>query len=220
MLIKSYRIIVDAESIRKIGKKELSDKEKKESEELKLLKEKILSEANEKAKLIVEEAKKKAEKIISDAQDQAKKIVEEAKLSYKEELEITKKEKEKLKNIIAATPSLIENEVKKLSDMILPIVKIIIKKILEKEIDEELVNRRVLSALAKIYDTATITLRVNPTDIQIINQIKDSLPQNVEIQPDPSIESGGVVVESRLGIMDKTTTFQWKMVEDIIDEIL
>jgi len=220
MLIKSYRIIVDAESIRKIGKRELSEEEKEKNEEIELLKEKILSEANEKAELIMEEAKKKAEKIVSEAQEQAKKIVEEARLSYKKELEITKKERERLENIISAIPQLIENEVKRLSEMILPVVKIIVKKILEKEADEELLNRRIESALSKIYDTATITLRVNPNDIQIVNQIKSSFPPNVVVQPDPSVEVGGVIVESHLGIMNKTTAFQWKMAEDIIDEIL
>ena len=220
MLIKSHRIIVDAESIRKIGKSRLDESRKKEDEELRLLKEKVLSEAGEKAKSIVEDAKEKAEKIIADAQEQAKEIVEEARLAYKKEIDATKEERERLRNIIAEIPSSIENEVKRLSDMILPIVKIVVKKVLEKEIDEDLVNRRIQSALSKIYDTATITLKVNPEDIQLVNQIRDSFPPNVEVQPDPSVERGGVIVESRLGIMDKTTNFRWKMVEDIIDEIL
>ncbi|MCD6449720.1 MAG: hypothetical protein J7L34_04355, partial [Thermotogaceae bacterium] len=172
------------------------------------------------AKQIIEEAEKKAEKITLKAEEEAKKLLEENRLAYKKEIEATKAERERLKSIASSLSSLFEAEIRRLSEMMLPIVKVMLKKILEKESDEELILRRIQSVLSKIYDTSTIILKINPADLKIVEHVKDSLPSNIEIQPDPSIEPGGVIVESHLGIMDKTTSFQWKIVEDIIDEIL
>ncbi len=64
-------------------------------------------------------------------------------------------------------------------------------------------------------------LRVSPKDSEKLSDVLESLrSQGFEVRIDPDLSEGDVLVETEKGIIDKTTPFRWKMIEDILDEIL
>lgn len=216
MIIKRHQIYVDAKSIRKIGGLLPGEREALE-EELKELRETVIREANERASHILEEARKRAQETLARAKEEADKVVEESKKAYSAELESLKEEKSKLQALLGSIPEKLDSAIKSLADEALPVLKVIYKKVLEKDIDEELARRRLESALSRIFETAGITIRLNPADVE---RVKDLVVKGANILPDPGLKEGDVLIETRLGILDKSTAFQWKMIEDIIDEVL
>lgn len=220
MIIKKRKIIyVDSPRIRNVIEREEKEKEKKNVD---IDVEKLLREAREQAKRIVEKAKEEAESILKKAKNDEKRLLEKAK-SNAERLE--KEYIEKLKNIDKIVKKFEENLNKKIDKivlLILPTLKILFKKILEKAIDEEIVERKIRSVLGKIVSMKKVTVRINPNDIShISNDLKEYFERNgIEMTLDPNIEKGGVIVETELGIIDKTFGFQWKLVEDIIEEVI
>ncbi|HIP92387.1 MAG TPA: flagellar export protein FliJ [Thermotoga sp.] len=220
MIIKKRKIIyVDSPRIRSVIEREEKEKEKKNVD---IDVEKLLREAREQAKKIVEKAKEEAENILKKAKDDEERLLEKAK-SNAEKLE--KEYIEKLRNIDKIVKKFEENLNKKIDKivlLILPTLRILFKKILEKAIDEEIVERKIRSVLGKIVSMKNVTVRINPNDIShISNDLREYFEKNgIEMTLDPNIEKGGVVVETELGIIDKTFGFQWKLVEDIIEEVI
>ena len=170
----------------------------------------------------MEKAKEEAENILKKAKDDEERLLEKAK-SNAEKLE--KEYIEKLRNIDKIVKKFEENLNKKIDKivlLILPTLRILFKKILEKAIDEEIVERKIRSVLGKIVSMKNVTVRINPNDIShISNDLREYFERNgIEMTLDPNVEKGGVVVETELGIIDKTFGFQWKLVEDIIEEVI
>ena len=219
MIIKKKRIIyVDSPRIRSV---ETVEEEKKEKE-IEIDVEKILKEAKERAGEIIEKAKKEAEEILKKAKDQEKELLEKAKNDV-EKLEREYIEKlEKIDKIVKNFEGNLNREIDKVVQLILPTLKVLFRKILEKAIDEEIVERKIRSVLGKIASMKKVTIRVNPDDVsRISDDLKEYFERNgIEMKLDPNVEKGGIVVETELGIIDKTFGFQWKLVEDIIEEVI
>ena len=219
MIIKKRRIIyVDSPRIRSV---ETVEEEKKEKE-IEIDVEKILKEAKERAGEIIEKAKKEAEEILKKAKDQEKELLERAKNDV-EKLEREYIEKlEKIDKIVKNFEENLNSEIDKMVQLILPTLKVLFRKILEKAIDEEIVERKIRSVLGKIASMKRVTIRINPDDVtKISNDLKEYFERNgIEMKLDPNVEKGGIVVETELGIIDKTFGFQWKLVEDIIEEVI
>ena len=219
MIIKKKRIIyVDSPRIRSV---ETVEEEKKEKE-IEIDVEKILKEAKERAGEIIEKAKKEAEEILKKAKDQEKELLERAKNDV-EKLEREYIEKlEKIDKIVKNFEENLNREIDKMVQLILPTLKVLFRKILEKAIDEEIVERKIRSVLGKIASMKRVTVRINPDDVTKISEdLKEYFERNgIEMKLDPNVEKGGIVVETELGIIDKTFGFQWKLVEDIIEEVI
>ncbi len=217
MIIKKHQIYIDAKSVKKIGPPPVLTRE---NEEFKKLKEAIEAEAKENARLILEEAQRRADEIVKRADEEAKRIIEEAKKAYVKEIEALKEERERLRVVINSIPSKLDAEIEKLTKLVLPVLKVIYRKILEKDIDEELAYRRIKNVLSAIFQTSNIIIKLSPQDLQRVKSSGLQIPEGVILKAEPSLNEGDVIVESDLGIIDKTTDFRWKMIEDIIDEIL
>ena len=219
MIIKKKRIIyVDSPRIRSV---ETVEEEKKEKE-IEIDVEKILKEAKERAGEIIEKAKKEAEEILKKAKDQEEELLEKAKNNV-EKLEREYIEKlEKIDKIVKNFEENLNREIDKMVQLILPTLKVLFRKILEKAIDEEIVERKIRSVLGKIASMKRVTIRINPDDVsRISDDLKKYFERNgIEMKLDPNVEKGGIVVETELGIIDKTFGFQWKLVEDIIEEVI
>jgi len=202
---------------RKIEKEEKVQEEKtkentsEEIQKIKEMREKILSEAQEEARKIIEGARKDAEEILSNAYNEA----EALKLEAKKVLEEAKTMKDDFQKYILALKEKIQKQVNQRIEEILPelldILKILFKKILEKEMDESAVERKLRSALSKLVGIKNVKIRINPEDA------KKTGPQLI---PDPNVERGGVIVETDFGILDKTFSHQWELVEDIFEEVV
>jgi len=219
VIIKKKRIIyVDSPRIRSV---ETVEEEKKEKE-IEIDVEKILKEAKEQAGEIIEKAKKEAEEILKKAKDQEEELLEKAKNNV-EKLEREYIEKlEKIDKIVKNFEESLNREIDKMVQLILPTLKVLFRKILEKAIDEEIVERKIRSVLGKIASMKRVTIRINPDDVsRISDDLKKYFERNgIEMKLDPNVEKGGIVVETELGIIDKTFGFQWKLVEDIIEEVI
>ena len=90
----------------------------------------------------------------------------------------------------------------------------------EIEMDKEVVVWVAREALAKIDDPGKITIKLNPSDLQFINETKYNLSEmignvdNVALESESSIQSGGCVVETDLGEIDARIEHQLQAVEE------
>ncbi|AIY86286.1 MULTISPECIES: FliH/SctL family protein [unclassified Thermotoga] len=208
---------------RKIEKEEKVQEEKtkentsEEIQKIKEMREKILSEAQEEARKIIEGARKDAEEILRSASSE----VETLKLEAKKVLEEAKTMRNDLQKYILGLKKEIQKQINLKIEEILPelldILKILFKKILEKEMDESTVERKLRSALSKVVGIKNVKIRINPEDAKKLDLSEVSRETLI---PDPNVERGGVIVETDFGILDKTFSHQWELVEDIFEEVV
>jgi len=120
-----------------------------------------------------------------------------------------------LKNLRQDTYQRLEKEVVELA---LAIARKVICR--EIEVDKEVVVWVAREALAKIEDPGKITIKLNPSDFQFINETKYQLSEmignidNVKLESEDSIQSGGCLVETDLGEIDARIEHQLQAVEE------
>ena len=219
MIIKKHLIYVDAKSVRRIGKEK--EEKKDEEREIERMREEVLKKAQIEADKIISEAKEKAKRIIEQAQKEYEEKISAASRELEEKMKEVETQRKRLENLENLLREKIGEAVKEIVEESLPILKVIYKKILEKDMDEDLARRRIESALERIYETSGVRFRISPEDAHgLEDTIKLLKGRGFEVVVDPSLKKGDVLVETSLGILDKTTSFRWKMVEDILEEVL
>ena len=120
-----------------------------------------------------------------------------------------------LKNLRKDTYQRLEKEV---VDLALAIARKVICR--EIEVDKEVVVGVAREALTKIEDPGKITIKLNPSDLQFINETKYQLSEmignidNVKLESEDSIQSGGCLVETDLGEIDARIENQLQAVEE------
>ena len=120
-----------------------------------------------------------------------------------------------LKNLRQDTYQKIEKEVVELA---LAIARKVICR--EIEVDKEVVVCVAREALTKIKDPGKIKIKLNPSDLQFINETKYQLSElignidNVTLEAEDGIQSGGCVIESNLGEIDARIEKQLQAVEE------
>ena len=98
----------------------------------------------------------------------------------------------------------------------------IARKVICREVstDKETVVCVAREALAKVDDTGKIKIKMNPADLQFINETKYQLSNligdvnSVTIEAEESIQSGGCVIETDLGEIDARIEKQLQAVEE------
>jgi flagellar biosynthesis/type III secretory pathway protein FliH len=86
--------------------------------------------------------------------------------------------------------------------------------------DRETVVCVAREALAKVDDPGKIKIKMSPADLQFINETKDQLSNlisdidNVTLEAEDSIQSGGCVIETDLGEIDARIEKQLQAVEE------
>lgn len=178
--------------------------------------EELLRNALQEAEIILKEAKEKAEEIIEEAKKKADFILQQA----KEVLVKVENEKKEVSAFLSKIRKIVEEKIEqKVEEIVqesLAVLKVLYRKILEKDMDDEVVTRKLRSVLKKIMDLKEVVVRVNPEDMRYVDL--NGL-EHVKLVPDPSVEKGGIVVETNFGVLDKTFSYQWKLVEDIFEEV-
>ncbi len=120
-----------------------------------------------------------------------------------------------LKNLRQDTYQRIENEV---VDLAMAIARKVICR--EIEVDKEVVVCVAREALAKVEAPGKIKIKLNPADLQFIDETKYQLSElignidNVTLEAEGSIQSGGCVVETDLGEIDARIENQLQAVEE------
>ena len=120
-----------------------------------------------------------------------------------------------LKNLRAETYHSIEKEVMELA-------LAIARKVICREIamDREIVAYVAREALASVENPGDIKIKMNPQDLQYINETKYKLSEligNIDIaslEPEENIQSGGCIIESNLGEIDARIEKQLLAVEE------
>ena len=120
-----------------------------------------------------------------------------------------------LKNLRQDTYQRIEKEVVELA---LAIARKVICR--EIEVDKEVVVCVAREALTQVKDPGNIKIKLNPSDLEFINQTKYQLSEligdidNVTLESEDSIQSGGCVIETNLGEIDARIEKQLQAVEE------
>ena len=90
----------------------------------------------------------------------------------------------------------------------------------EVKMDKEVVVCVAKEALARVEDSATINIKMNPSDLQFINETKYQLSdlvdniEDVTLTAEERIESGGCIIETNLGEIDARIENQLQAVEE------
>jgi len=120
-----------------------------------------------------------------------------------------------VKNLRQDTYQRIEKEV---VDLALAIARKVICR--EIEVDKEVVVCVAREALTKVEDPGKIKIKMNPSDLQFINETQYQLSElignidNVTLEAEDSIQSGGCVIETDLGEIDARIEKQLQAVEE------
>ena len=120
-----------------------------------------------------------------------------------------------LGNLRQNTYRIIEQEVVELA---LAIARKVICR--EIEVDKEVVVCVAREALSKVENPGNVKIKMNPSDLQFINETKYQLSElignidNVTIEPVKNIRSGGCIIETNLGEIDARIEKQLQAVEE------
>lgn len=77
--------------------------------------------------------------------------------------------------------------------------------------------RKLRSALSKVAGIENVKIKIHPEDLDKVD-LKEL--KGKQVIPDPNVEKGGVILETEYGVLDKTFSYQWKLVEDIFEEVV
>ncbi len=121
----------------------------------------------------------------------------------------------------------IESLGRKIESLVLSLAVEIAKKIVKREIDknDDFVVNQVKEAIKRVVGIEKIKLRVNPEDEKLIRELKPELLQiadstrEIVVEPDPSIERGGCIIESELGNVDARISTQFSQIENEMFEL-
>lgn len=90
----------------------------------------------------------------------------------------------------------------------------------EVKMEKDVVVSVAKEALAKVDDSTHITIKMNPDDLQFINETRYQLSdlidniENVTLTPESSVQSGGCIIETDLGEIDARIENQLQAVEE------
>jgi len=202
-----------------------------------MVREEIIREARIEADMIIQEAKYEAARIIEDAERSSKEsysaMVEEARIKgYEDGLKEVKKQYEDLlteAEYIREHARIEYNDV--LSSIESDAVNIILdiaKKVVGNELstNKENIMFLIRQAFEKCANKENIVLKVSPDDYEYICENKDSLLAMVEgigeldIKKEPSLKSGGCIVETPLGSIDASLQTKFKKIEESFRELI
>ncbi|MCD6551787.1 FliH/SctL family protein [Thermotoga sp.] len=220
MLLRKDEIFyIDLPKKIKTEEKEKESKRVEETskEQLDKIKEQIISQAQKEARKIVEEAKRKAEEILKNASSKAERLELEAKKALEEKRRQKQEFLEYILSLKKQMQTQLQQKVEEILPEIIEILKVLFRKILEKEMNESVMERKLRSALSKVTGIENVRIRIHPEDLEKID-LKEL--KGRQVVPDPNVEKGGVIVETEYGVLDKTFSYQWKLVEDIFEEVV
>jgi flagellar assembly protein FliH len=167
----------------------------------------LLTDAHERVRTIVEAAKAGALDVVERARAEGKEA------GHSEGLAAAEREMEEMLATMRSLIDMARVERHKIIEGAEPeIVKLamgIAERILHKavETDREVVIAIVKAAIAELVDRESITVRVNPVDLERMKQHRDSMlalgeTKHMRVIEDQRVDPGGVVVETEAGTLD------------------
>ncbi|QTA37241.1 flagellar export/assembly protein [Thermosipho ferrireducens] len=224
MIIKKRFVYLDVPEIINT-KNTLKTKEEKEEKEF----EKIIQKAQEKANEIILSAQQEAMKIIKDAEKKSNEILNNARNTADEIIASKENEKEtfikqlktQIDNITKEYENKLNENIETIIKSLKEIIELVIFKFLETQIDSSVTERKLRKILDHIIAMNKVKIFLNPEDIKILpedllSSIKD---KGIEIIESTQVDNG-VIVETESGIINTSLSFQKKLLQEMIEEVL
>ncbi|MDR3144156.1 MAG: HrpE/YscL family type III secretion apparatus protein [Puniceicoccales bacterium] len=189
----------------------------------------MLSSVRAKCDEILDEARKKSSDIVAAANAQAHGIIEEAKKEKEEEkkrgysdgLETGKQE---VSNVMMDFVTKSANSFAKLENDVTEVVKIALRKIIGKIDKTELLVSVVKNSLQKIKLQKQATLKVSPSEAQLLRDRVDELTKDtpllefLDICTDAHLKPGACILETELGVIDASISVQIEAIEGALSK--
>ncbi|SDK85345.1 flagellar assembly protein FliH [Maridesulfovibrio ferrireducens] len=111
---------------------------------------------------------------------------------------------------------------------VISLVMMVIEKTLGVEMEErrqEILASLLDEALSHIDSQTMLTVKVSPSDQQLIAQLLEQAQADYpglakwRIKADPAIDNGGVVLEAEDAMIDNTITSRWDGVQEILEQL-
>ncbi len=194
----------------------------------------IIAEAEQKGR-------EKAQKIIEHAQDEAKKLIDQAKIygesakqesqregfklgkeeGYKAALEEFVKYMDEAKNLITQLVREREQVLNSVEPELARLSVSIAEKIIgeEMQLNRDTVINIIKNAMQKVKSSEEVTIKVNPDDLDYVNENRDVFTRlveglkSLEITSDPRVDKGGCMIETNLGSADARVSTQLEAIE-------
>lgn len=179
-----------------------------------LIKNQIIS-AEERAAQIVNEAFESASALISVAETESENIRREAYQAGRDEAE-----SELIDNLLAIK----EIRLQALQEVEQDVLKLSIKlaeKIIGREVRQDEMTRGeiVLNALRQARQQEMLTVRVNASDLPVVEQMRERIDafgraKHIDFIADQSVKEGGCIIESQSGTIDARLETQLRILEN------
>ncbi|MFN3283029.1 MAG: FliH/SctL family protein [Pseudothermotoga sp.] len=200
-----------------------------------------LLDAHQEAEQIINEARMKAQEIIENAKKESQNILEKAKKESlmaqnqnKHSKKIFEKEKKQsimahnqIKTTIQTVNKIIEEFQKQLkskvidiSNQLVGVLHILIRKITYREIDKVDYERKIESILTKIIGMKNIKVTMSVDDFKNLPQLVEQFKAiGAEVTKSNTLKSGDVIVDTQIGIIDGTKQYAYEIVEQLLEEV-
>lgn len=224
----------EAENIKKAAEQEAERIKSQAVEEA----DKIRKEAND----VLEEAKEEVKRIVSETVARTKEQAEDIKtrvqessfntgreegykVGYKEAKQKCQELLNRIEEVLAEAKKEKERIAQKaqeeMSEEIVELAIMAAKKIVKTEItsNRNIIIQNIKEALNKIQTHGKVTIRVNLSDLQYLQDIKDDFLslatglKEIEFKEDPNIDPGGCKIDTNLGTIDATISTQMEKLE-------
>jgi type III secretion protein L len=190
----------------------------------------IVASTRAKCDEILKKTSKDSAGIVSSAQRKANEIIEEAKRTKKEEeqrgyadgLETGKQE---ITNVMMDFVTKSANSFSKLEKDVTEVVKMAIRKIIGKIDKTELIVSVVKNSLQKVKMQKQATLKVAPTEAQLLRdkllELTSETPilEFLDITADAHLQPGSCILETELGVIDASIPVQLEAVENALEKM-
>lgn len=196
---------------------------------------------------IIDEAKRRGEAIVRQAQLDAKKLLEESKIHCQSALEQAERDglelgKQKgyessqaemaililqVRQMLSETIYAREKVLRSCEGEIATLAGKIAERVTQTAVttNPEIIKNQVAHALDKVKDREHIIVRVNPQDLDVVRARRDMFqkllegPKTFEIQGDPKVDRGGVMIETNLGNIDARISTQLQAIHIALSEV-
>ena len=220
---------LDAEAILKEAEKNAFERIKKSMED----KDAAIGQQASEAEKILLEAKEQSAEIVKKAEEEAERIKGQSRKDayeagrddgFREGSEEVKNAVERLHSIIGATikerEKILVNSERQIINLVMTMVRKIVKRMSEE--DNKLVINNVKEALKLVRGAMTVFIHVNINDFDFVTKHKAELIKMIEGMPevkileDPSVDRGGVYIETDIGEIDAKLSTQLEEIENKI----
>jgi type III secretion protein L len=190
----------------------------------------MLSAVQAKCKKMLKDAQSESERIVAAAKAEAESILQEAKETKKAEEERgyeagMETGKQEIANVMMDFVTKSANSFSKLENDVTDVVKMALRKIIGKLDKMELITSVVKNSLQKVKTQKQATLKVAPTEAQVLRDRIADLTRDtpmlefLDICADAHLQPGSCIIETELGVIDASVPVQLEAVENALAKI-